>query len=88
MNEFTHKEFPGGVLSLTGANSGAGLRRISRRVVVLRAQTGSMEVRMLEIALLFGALDTTERGDWARRVVRRYHAMFGESPIFNSWRHP
>ena len=30
----THKEFPGGVLSLTGANSGAGLRRISRRVVM------------------------------------------------------
>lgn len=31
----THKSFPGGVLSITGANSGTGLRRISRRVVLL-----------------------------------------------------
>jgi phage terminase large subunit GpA-like protein len=30
----THKSFPGGVLSLVGANSGAGFRRISRRVVI------------------------------------------------------
>jgi phage terminase large subunit GpA-like protein len=30
----THKAFPGGILSLTGANSGTGLRRISRRVVM------------------------------------------------------
>lgn len=30
----THKAFPGGVLSLVGANSGAGFRRISRRVVM------------------------------------------------------
>jgi phage terminase large subunit GpA-like protein len=30
----THKAFPGGVLSLCGANSGAGLRRISRRVIL------------------------------------------------------
>lgn len=28
------KKFPGGVISLAGANSGAGLRRISRRVVL------------------------------------------------------
>lgn len=29
----THKAYPGGVLSLIGANSGAGFRRIGRRVV-------------------------------------------------------
>lgn len=34
-NSMLHKSFPGGVLSLVGANSGAGLRRISRRVVFL-----------------------------------------------------
>lgn len=31
----TLRKFPGGVLSLAGANSGAGLRRISRKVVIL-----------------------------------------------------
>jgi phage terminase large subunit GpA-like protein len=30
----THKAFPGGILSLIGANSGAGFRRISRRVIM------------------------------------------------------
>lgn len=30
----THKAFPGGVLSFVGANSGAGFRRVSRRVVI------------------------------------------------------
>jgi phage terminase large subunit GpA-like protein len=30
----THKAFPGGILSLVGANSGAGFRRVSRRVVL------------------------------------------------------
>lgn len=30
----THKAFPGGILSLAGANSGSGFRRISRRVVI------------------------------------------------------
>ncbi len=30
----THKAFPGGILSLIGANSGAGFRRVSRRVVM------------------------------------------------------
>lgn len=30
----THKAFPGGVLSLVGANSASGFRRISRRVVI------------------------------------------------------
>lgn len=30
----THRAFPGGVLSLVGANSGTGFRRISRRVVI------------------------------------------------------
>jgi phage terminase large subunit GpA-like protein len=34
-NTLTHKAFPGGILSLTGANSGTGFRRISRRVVIL-----------------------------------------------------
>jgi phage terminase large subunit GpA-like protein len=34
-NTLTHKAFAGGVLSLVGANSGAGFRRISRRVVLL-----------------------------------------------------
>lgn len=29
-----HKTFPGGVLSLVGANSGAGFRRVSRRIVL------------------------------------------------------
>jgi phage terminase large subunit GpA-like protein len=33
-NTITHKAFPGGVLSLIGANSGSGFRRISRRVVL------------------------------------------------------
>jgi phage terminase large subunit GpA-like protein len=31
----THKAFPGGVLSLVGANSGTGFRRVSRRVIAL-----------------------------------------------------
>lgn len=30
----THKAFPGGILSLAGANSGTGFRRISRRIVM------------------------------------------------------
>ena len=34
-NTLTHKAFSGGILSLVGANSGAGFRRISRRVVLL-----------------------------------------------------
>ena len=34
-NTLTHKAYPGGVLSLTGANSGTGLRRKSRRIVLL-----------------------------------------------------
>ncbi len=34
-NTLTHKAFPGGILSLTGANSGTGFRRISRRIVIL-----------------------------------------------------
>jgi phage terminase large subunit GpA-like protein len=34
-NTILHKMFPGGVLSLTGANSGAGFRRITRRVIIL-----------------------------------------------------
>lgn len=29
-----HKEFPGGVLSMVGANSGRGFRRVSRRLVI------------------------------------------------------
>lgn len=33
-NTIQHKTFPGGVLSLVGANSGTGFRRISRRVVM------------------------------------------------------
>jgi phage terminase large subunit GpA-like protein len=33
-NTLTHKAFPGGILSLAGANSGSGFRRISRRVVI------------------------------------------------------
>lgn len=33
-NTILHKRFPGGVLSMVGANSGAGFRRISRRVVI------------------------------------------------------
>lgn len=33
-NTMMHKRFPGGVLSLAGANSGAGFRSISRRVVI------------------------------------------------------
>lgn len=32
-NAVQHKTYPGGVLSLVGANSGNGLRRVSRRVV-------------------------------------------------------
>lgn len=31
----THKAFPGGILSLVGANSGTGFRRVSRRVILL-----------------------------------------------------
>ena len=34
-NTLTHKKYPGGVLSLTGANSGTGFRRVSRRVIWL-----------------------------------------------------
>lgn len=34
-NTIRHKRFPGGVLSLVGANSGAGFRRVSRKVVIL-----------------------------------------------------
>jgi terminase, large subunit len=30
----THKTFPGGILSLVGANSGTGFRRVSRRIVL------------------------------------------------------
>ncbi|MBA2706661.1 MAG: phage terminase large subunit family protein [Gemmatimonadaceae bacterium] len=30
----THKVFPGGILSLVGANSGTGFRRVSRRVIM------------------------------------------------------
>lgn len=33
-NTILHKRFPGGVLSLVGANSGTGFRRVSRRVVL------------------------------------------------------
>lgn len=33
-NTILHKKFPGGVLSMVGANSGAGFRRVSRRVVI------------------------------------------------------
>jgi phage terminase large subunit GpA-like protein len=33
-NTILHKRFPGGVLSLVGANSGTGFRRTSRRVVL------------------------------------------------------
>lgn len=33
-NTILHKRFPGGVLSMVGANSGAGFRRISRKVVI------------------------------------------------------
>lgn len=33
-NTILHKTFPGGVLSLVGANSGSGFRRVSRKVVV------------------------------------------------------
>jgi phage terminase large subunit GpA-like protein len=32
-NTLTHKAFPGGILSIAGANSGTGLRRKTRRVV-------------------------------------------------------
>lgn len=32
-NTILHKRYPGGVLSIVGANSGAGFRRISRKVV-------------------------------------------------------
>jgi terminase, large subunit len=34
-NTLMHKKFPGGVLSLAGANSGTGFRRISRRITFL-----------------------------------------------------
>lgn len=33
-NTILHKRYPGGVLSLVGANAGSGFRRISRRVVM------------------------------------------------------
>lgn len=33
-NTILHKKFPGGILSMVGANSGAGFRRISRKVVL------------------------------------------------------
>lgn len=33
-NTILHKKFPGGVLSLVGANSGTGFRRVSRQVVL------------------------------------------------------
>lgn len=33
-NTILHKVFPGGVLSLVGANSGTGLRRVSRKLVL------------------------------------------------------
>ncbi len=33
-NTILHKGFPGGVLSMVGANSGAGFRRVSRKVVI------------------------------------------------------
>ncbi len=33
-NTMLHKRFPGGVLSIVGANSGAGFRSVSRRVVI------------------------------------------------------
>jgi phage terminase large subunit GpA-like protein len=33
-NTILHKRFPGGVLSLVGANSGTGFRRVSRQVVL------------------------------------------------------
>src|SRR5678816_1343811 len=33
-NTMVHKRFPGGVLSMIGANSGTGFRRVSRRVVI------------------------------------------------------
>lgn len=33
-NTILHKKFPGGVLSMVGANSGAGFRRVSRKKVV------------------------------------------------------
>lgn len=33
-NTILHKKFPGGVLSLVGANSGTGFRRVSRKVVL------------------------------------------------------
>ena len=34
-NTIQAKRFPGGVISITGANSGTGFRRISRRVIIL-----------------------------------------------------
>ena len=33
-NTILHKRYPGGVLSLVGANSGTGFRRVSRKVVI------------------------------------------------------
>ncbi len=33
-NTMLHKRFPGGVLSMVGANSGTGFRRVSRKVVI------------------------------------------------------
>ena len=33
-NTILHKKFPGGILSMVGANSGAGFRRVSRKVVL------------------------------------------------------
>jgi phage terminase large subunit GpA-like protein len=34
-NTILHKKFPGGVLSVVGANSGRGFRRVSRKVIAL-----------------------------------------------------
>jgi phage terminase large subunit GpA-like protein len=39
-NTILHKSYPGGVLSMVGANSGAGFRRISRRVVIFDETDG------------------------------------------------
>jgi phage terminase large subunit GpA-like protein len=33
-NTMVHKRFPGGLLSMIGANSGTGFRRVSRRIVI------------------------------------------------------
>lgn len=39
-NTILHKRFPGGVLSLAGANSAAGFRRVTRRVVIFDETDG------------------------------------------------